>query len=169
MDIEHKYREKVNRQGHSNSKKSYWAKGFETLQEFYENNQKDDVDKYKEIHNNCCGLGDPKKSLKTLKKVERKLKRKEFRKNKKSSKSEDKKMEIEKDNELSDERGRGRGRCRGFFRGRGRFMPKRGANAPRGRGNIPPRGRGRGGIVPNQGNNNDSMDEEKDDNMDIDN
>ena len=169
MDIEHKYREKVNRQGHSNSKKSYWAKGFETLQEFYENNQKDDVDKYKEIHNNCCGLGDPKKSLKTLKKVERKLKRKEFRKNKKSSKSEDKKMEIEKDNELSDERGRGRGRCRGFFRGRGRFMPKRGANAPRGRGSMAPRGRGRGGIIPNQGNNNDSMDEEKDDNMDIDN
>ena len=48
-------------------------------------------------------------------------------------------------------------------------MPKRGVNAPRGRGNMAPRGRGRGGIIPNQGNNNDSMDEEKDDNMDIDN
>ena len=36
MNLEHKYRDKINRQGHSNKKKSYWAFGYETLQDFYE-------------------------------------------------------------------------------------------------------------------------------------
>ena len=99
LNIEHKYREKMNRQGHSNSKKSYWAIGFDTLQDFYENNKKDAVDNYKKVHNNCCGLGDPKESIKNLKKIERKKRRKEFRKKKKEGKEDKKDMEIEKEDE----------------------------------------------------------------------
>ena len=86
INLEHKYREKMNRQGHSNSKKSYWAIGFDTLQEFYEKTNKDDVTQYKKIHNNCCGLGDPKTSIKNLKKIQRKKRRKEFHKKKKKQK-----------------------------------------------------------------------------------
>ena len=91
MSLEHKYREKTNRQGHSNSKKSYWAKGYDTLQDFYELSKESEVKEYKRLHNNCCGLGDPKTSIKNLKKIDKKQKRKEFRKNKKSSKAEEKK------------------------------------------------------------------------------
>ena len=91
MSLEHKYREKMNRQGHSNSKKSYWAKGYDTLQDFYELSKESEVNEYKRLHNNCCGLGDPKTSIKNLKKMVKKQKRKEFRKNKKSSKTEEKK------------------------------------------------------------------------------
>ena len=93
LNIEHKYREKMNRQGHSNAKKSYWAIGYETLQEFCESSKQDDVNKYKEVHNNCCGLGDPETRIKNLKKKERKKRRKEFRKKKKNGD----KMEIEKE------------------------------------------------------------------------
>ncbi len=82
----------MNRQGHSNAKKSYWAIGYETLQEFCESSKQDDVNKYKEVHNNCCGLGDPETRIKNLKKKERKKRRKEFRKKKKNGD----KMEIEK-------------------------------------------------------------------------
>jgi hypothetical protein len=103
LNIEHKYREKMNRQGHSNSKKSYWAIGFDTLQDFYENNKKDAVDNYKKVHNNCCGLGDPKESIKNLKKIERKKRRKEFRKKKKEGKEDKKDMEIEKEDEEKSE------------------------------------------------------------------
>ena len=96
--LEHKYREKENRQGHSNLKKSYFALGYDTLQDFYELSKKEDVTEYKKIHCNCCGLGDPEKSLKNLKKMLRKKKRKEFRQNKKkSTNSEDKKEEEEKE------------------------------------------------------------------------
>ena len=133
FNLEHKYREKINRQGHSNSKKSYWAIGYDTLQDFYELSKEKDVDEYKKIHNNCCGLGDTKNSVKGLKKIERKKKRKEFREKKKSSsvKKDIKKDEIEKDSEENMIRGRGRGRGRGgrFFRGR-RRPPRR--MAPRG-------------------------------------
>ena len=97
--LEHKYREKENRQGHSNLKKSYFALGYDTLQDFYELSKKEDVTEYKKIHCNCCGLGDPEKSLKYLKKMLRKKKRKEFRQNKKkSTNSEDKKEEEGKIN-----------------------------------------------------------------------
>ena len=131
FNLEHKYREKINRQGHSNSKKSYWAIGYDTLQDFYELSKEKDVDEYKKIHNNCCGLGDPKNSVKGLKKIERKKKRKEFREKKKSSsvKKDIKKDEIEKDSEENMIRGRGRGRGGRFFRGR-RRPPRR--MAPRG-------------------------------------
>ena len=175
INLEHKYREQINRQGHSNSKKSYWAIGFETLQEFYENSKKNDVTKYKEIHNNCCGLGDPKESLKNIKKIEKKLKRKEFRKNKKNSKNNDEKKEINKEEEKENESGnnllnnRGRGRGRGFYRGRGgrRYIPRRRGNMSRGRGGNMPRGRG--GIIANLGNNNNSNDMDSDNDIDEEN
>ena len=133
FNLEHKYREKINRQGHSNSKKSYWAFGYDTLQDFYELSKEKDVDEYKKIHNNCCGLGDPKNSVKGLKKIERKKKRKEFREKKKSSsvKKDIKKDEIEKDSEENMIRGRGIGRGGRYYRGRRR--PPRGI-ASRGRG-----------------------------------
>ena len=135
INLEHKYRDKANRQGHSNSKKSFWAIGYETLEEFYENTNAKDINKYRKIHNNCCGIGDPKNSIKYYKKMERKLKRKEFRKNKKNSKTNDTKMEIEKeqgkesDDNMESIRGRGMKRGRGFYRGRRRyFSRKRGGN-----------------------------------------
>ena len=128
-NIEHKYREKVNRHGHSNTKKSYWAIGYDTLQDFFELSKKEDVEKYKSIHTNCCGLGEPEKSINYLKKIERKLKRKEFREKKKdNNKNDDNKMDIEK----YGTKGRGRGRYslrgrsyigRGFRRGRGGKEP----------------------------------------------
>ena len=129
-NLEHKYREKINRQGHSNSKKSYWAFGFETLQDFYELSKENDVKEYKKLHNNCCGLGEPGKSLKNLKKIEHKKKRKEFRQkkkeadNKEEKKIDDKKkdevnLEIEKDKEEI-------GKSRGGYRGRGTGRRERG-------------------------------------------
>ena len=121
-NLEHKYREKINRQGHSNSKKSYWAIGYDTLQDFYELSKEKDVNEYKKIHNNCCGLGDPKNSIKGLKKIERKKKRKEFREKKKSSSVQKDNKKEEKDSEEMMIRGRGRGGR--FFRGRRR--PARG-------------------------------------------
>ena len=91
-NLELKYREKMNRQGHSNLKKSYFAFGYNTLQDFYELAKKEDIIEYKKMHCDCCGLGDPEKSIKHLKKMLRKKKRKEFRQNKKkSTNSEDKK------------------------------------------------------------------------------
>jgi hypothetical protein len=54
---------------------------------------------YKCLHNNCCGLGDKKSSIKNLKKIERKRKRKEFRqKNKISIKKEETKKNDKKKN-----------------------------------------------------------------------
>ena len=79
----HKYREKVNRQGHSNEKPSYWALGFETLSEMVDAYQKEEVEKYKLVHNNCCGLAEEGKSLKEEKKKLRKIKRKNYKKQKK--------------------------------------------------------------------------------------
>ena len=102
INIEHKYREKINRQGHSNIKKSYWAFGYDTLQEFYELSEENDIKEYKNLHVNCCGLGDPEKSLKNIKKIERKIKRKEFRKEKTKNKK----------------TGRKAGFCRGKNKGR---------------------------------------------------
>ena len=120
INLEHKYREKTNRQGHSNSKKSYWAFGYDTLQDFYEVSNKDDVEKYKSIHNNCCGLGEPDKRIKNLKKIERKRKRKEFReKRKESNKTEDKSENKKLEEQIIKSGRRGRG-GHAFYRGRGR-------------------------------------------------
>ena len=161
MTLIHKYREKVNRQGHSNEKKSYWGFGYETLQDFYELSDKKEVERYKSVHNNCCGLGDPEKRIKNIKKAERKKKRKEFRQkrkesenanNKKDNKTDDNKMDIQSEENIMKERGgrggriRGRGRRGGSsYRGRVRRGPRtrkpifRGSSLERGR------GRGRGG------------------------
>ena len=102
MNLEHKYRDKINRQGHSNKKKSYWAFGYETLQDFYELSKEKEIQDYKKLHNNCCGLGEPEKRIKNLKKIERKKKRKEFRKKKKENnsktKEENKDMDIDDNN-----------------------------------------------------------------------
>ena len=119
--LEHKYREKINRQGHSNSKKSYWSIGYDTLQDFYEMSKKEEIEKYKELHNNCCGLGDYNKSIKNLKKMERKRKRKEYRlKKKESTKKNDKgKDDKEKDNTVKRGYGRRRWGGRRGRRGRG--------------------------------------------------
>ena len=51
------YRDKPNRHGHSNSKVSFWAMGFNSLKEFIENSSKEEVEEYKKIHYNCCGIG----------------------------------------------------------------------------------------------------------------
>ena len=57
---EYTYREGVNRHGHSNSKKSYWALGFNTLEEFFEFSTKEEIEEYKKIHFNCCGINKKK-------------------------------------------------------------------------------------------------------------
>lgn len=80
INIDHNYRQKENRQGHSNNKKSYWAKGFDTLDLFIKTNDEDTVKKYKEVHTNCCGLAKDGKSLKDEKKRIRKEKRKKYKK-----------------------------------------------------------------------------------------
>ncbi len=92
VNITHKYREKENRQGHSNKKQSYWAIGFDTLDQFYKKSDKAAVENYKKIHTNCCGLTkEGNKSLKDEKKRIRKEKRKKYREEKKGKKKEDKK------------------------------------------------------------------------------
>ena len=62
--INYIYREKENRQGHSNKKKSYWAFGYDTLEQFVKNQKEEDVEEYKNVHKNCCGLGEIDKTLK---------------------------------------------------------------------------------------------------------
>ncbi len=120
-NIIHKYREKENRQGHSNKKQSYWAIGFDTLDLFYKNSTKEVVDKYKGIHTNCCGLGKKEESLKYEKKKIRKEKRKKYREEKKgkTEKKEDKKENEEKKNNTKII-GRKHYRRRGGRGGRGR-------------------------------------------------
>ena len=142
LNMDHKYRAKENRQGHSNTKKSYWAKGYDTLQAFYELSKKDEVDQYKKEHTTCCGLSAPGKSLKDAKKLLRKQKRKEFREKKKnSSESTKKKDDKKKEEEENDIRGRGRGSFRGRYRGyRGRVRRRHIVRSI-------PRGRGRGGSM----------------------
>ena len=101
INLIHKYREKENRQGHSNKKKSYWAFGYDTLEQFYKKNDGITVGNYKKIHTNCCGLTkEGNKSLKDEKKQIRKWKRKMYREEKKGKKKEDKK---DKENEMFEE------------------------------------------------------------------
>jgi hypothetical protein len=117
VNIIHKYREKENRQGHSNKKQSYWAIGFDTLDSFYKNNTKEAVDKYKGIHTNCCGLGKKEDSLKYEKKKIRKEKRKKYREEKKGkTEKKEEKEENDKKKLIGNKhyrRGGGRGRGRG--------------------------------------------------------
>ena len=99
INIVHKYREKNNRQGHSNKKQSYWAIGFDTLDQFYKNSNKEEVEKYKGFHTNCCGLGKKEESIKFEKKKIRKEKRKKYREEKKGKK-EKKEDEKKVDNKI---------------------------------------------------------------------
>ena len=50
------------------------------MQDFYELSKEKEVEEYKKIHNNCCGLGDQEKRIKNLKE---KRKEKNFEKRRK--------------------------------------------------------------------------------------
>ena len=104
INLIHKYREKENRQGHSNKKQSYWAIGYETLDQFYKNSDAITVLNYKMIHNNCCGLTKKgNKSLKEEKKQLRKERRKKFRQEKKGKKKEDGKIDMEEEEDENED------------------------------------------------------------------
>ena len=62
----HYYRELENRQGHSNDKPSYWALGYNSIEEMFNTISKFEAEEYKKVHINCCGLG--KKRNRTSKK-----------------------------------------------------------------------------------------------------
>jgi hypothetical protein len=98
VNLTHKYREKENRQGHSNKKQSYWAIGFDTLDQFYKKSDKNTVENYKKAHTNCCGLTKKgENSLKDEKKKIRKEKRKKYREEKKGKKKEEDKKDGKKE------------------------------------------------------------------------
>lgn len=52
----HIYRELMNRHGHGNSKPSYWAFGYPTLQHYKDDVSEEDFKKYCEVHAKCCGV-----------------------------------------------------------------------------------------------------------------
>lgn len=52
----HIYRDGFNRHGHGNTKPSYWAYGFMTLEFYRENVTPETFKEYCEIHHNCCGV-----------------------------------------------------------------------------------------------------------------
>lgn len=52
----HIYREAVNRNGHGNSKPSFWAMGYKTLGEFHDSVTQETFDEYCKIHVTCCGV-----------------------------------------------------------------------------------------------------------------
>jgi hypothetical protein len=52
----HVYREATNRNGHGNSKPSFWALGYETLEEYQKAVSKADFLKYCQEHKDCCGV-----------------------------------------------------------------------------------------------------------------
>ena len=90
------YREKENRHGHSNSKKSFWAFGYKSLNEIKEK----DIDFYNtyiNLHKNCCGLEKQNnvKSINQLKKEAHKRKRREWKKNNIANKKIEKKNNEE--------------------------------------------------------------------------
>ena len=80
----HIYREKPNRQGHSNEKPSYWANGYDTLSEYFKSLNKEGIEQYKKIHYNCCGVNS-EISRRKEKKEERKNRKREFKKSQRSS------------------------------------------------------------------------------------
>ena len=81
----HIYRDLPNRQGHSNKKPSYWANGYDTLSKYFNVLSKKEIEEYKKIHYNCCGVNNKKNQNKIDKKEERKIKKKEFKKSQRSS------------------------------------------------------------------------------------
>jgi hypothetical protein len=52
----HIYRDGFNRHGHGNTKPSYWAYGFMTLQLYKDNTSAEIFKEYCEIHHDCCGV-----------------------------------------------------------------------------------------------------------------
>jgi hypothetical protein len=52
----HIYRDGFNRHGHGNTKPSYWAYGFMTLQLYKDNSSPEIFKEYCEIHHDCCGV-----------------------------------------------------------------------------------------------------------------
>ena len=81
----HIYRELPNRQGHSNEKPSYWAFGYDSLAEYFNASSESQVEQYKTVHYNCCGVNNDITQTKKEKKLERKEKKKEFKRSQKSS------------------------------------------------------------------------------------
>ena len=113
------YRDKPNRHGHSNAKKSYWAFGYKSLNEMKEKDE-NLYETYKNLHKDCCGLESQNnvKSIYQIKKEEHKKERKYWKeKMKGTKKKEENNNEEKKRNPLGlKSRGRfGRGR---FRRGR---------------------------------------------------
>ena len=81
----HIYREMPNRQGHSNEKPSYWSYGYDTLSDYFKALDENQINNYKEIHCNCCGINKGVNETKQEKRDERKNKKKEFKKSQRSS------------------------------------------------------------------------------------
>ena len=52
-----------NRHSHCNSKPSFWALGFKSVQEMQNNISKEEYEEYRKIHINCCGFGYNKRKL----------------------------------------------------------------------------------------------------------
>jgi hypothetical protein len=52
----HIYRDGFNRHGHGNTKPSYWAYGYMTLQLYKDNVSAEVFEEYCQIHQNCCGV-----------------------------------------------------------------------------------------------------------------
>ncbi|CAH6420218.1 Hypothetical protein MVR_LOCUS69 [uncultured virus] len=52
----HVYRDKANRQGHSNGKPSYWALGYDSIDAMKEAVGAKEWAEYRQVHTNCCGL-----------------------------------------------------------------------------------------------------------------
>ena len=52
----HIYRDQPNRQGHKNGHESYWARGYNSIQEMMDCISKEDYEQYVSEHQNCCGF-----------------------------------------------------------------------------------------------------------------
>ena len=81
----HIYRELPNRQGHSNEKPSYWAFGYNSLAEYFNVSDDTQIEQYKQLHFNCCGVNGEMTQIKKDKKQERKERKQEFKRSQKSS------------------------------------------------------------------------------------
>ena len=70
----HIYRELENRHGHSNNKISFWALGFNSVEQMLKALPKEEAEKYKSLHINCCGLNiiNKYKSFKQIKREKQK-------------------------------------------------------------------------------------------------
>ena len=80
----HIYREAPNRQGHSNNKPSYWSFGYDSLSEYFNVMNEDDIKAYKELHCDCCGINGENQIKKESREL-RKINRKNFKKSQRDS------------------------------------------------------------------------------------